>query len=41
MKDPVIKGMEVIKSDRPIWINKILKQFAEDLKNGNDPTVNI
>jgi DNA polymerase I len=39
--EPVIKGMEGIKNDRPVWINKIEKQFAEDIKNGNDPTLNI
>jgi DNA polymerase elongation subunit (family B) len=39
--EPVVKGMEGIKSDRPIWINKIEKQFAEDIKNGKDPTLNI
>ena len=39
--EPVIKGMEGIKSDRPVWINKIEKQFAEDIKNGKDPTLNI
>ena len=33
--------MEGIKGDRPVWINKIEKQFAEDIKNGKDPTVNI
>ena len=40
-KDPVIKGMEGIKSDRPPWINKIERQFADDIKNGKNPTVNI
>jgi DNA polymerase elongation subunit (family B) len=40
-KEPDIKGMEGIKSDRPIWINKIEKQFADDIKNGKDPTINI
>ena len=39
--EPVIKGMEGIKGDRPVWINKIEKQFAEDIKNGKDPTLNI
>ena len=39
--EPVIKGMEGIKSDRATWINKIEKQFAEDIKNGKDPTLNI
>ena len=40
-KPPIIKGMEGIKSDRPIWINKIEKQFADDIKEGIDPTINI
>src|SRR4029079_13572759 len=40
-KDPVIKGMEGIKSDRPVWINKIERQFANDIKYGKDPIVNI
>jgi DNA polymerase elongation subunit (family B) len=39
--EPVIKGMEGIKYDRPVWINKIEKQFAEDIKNGKDPNLNI
>lgn len=33
--------MEGIKSDRPPWINKIERQFAEDIQNGKDPTINI
>jgi len=40
-KEPEIKGMEGIKSDRPLWINKIEKQFANDIKNGHNPTINI
>lgn len=40
-KDPIIKGMEGIKSDRPAWINTVEKQFAIDIKYGKDPTVNI
>ena len=40
-KEPEIKGMEGIKSDRPLWINKIEKQFAKDLQYGYDPTINI
>ena len=39
--EPVIKGMEGIKSDRHVWINKIERQFAGDIKVGNDPTVKI
>ncbi|HEX9319022.1 MAG TPA: DNA polymerase domain-containing protein [Nitrososphaeraceae archaeon] len=40
-KDPIIKGMEGIKSDRPLWLNKIERQFAEDIKYGNDPGLKI
>jgi len=39
--EPVIKGMEGIKGDRPVWINKIERQFANDIKCGKDPTLNI
>ncbi len=40
-KDPDIKGMEGIKSDRPLWINKIERQFANDIMAGKDPRINI
>ncbi len=40
-KEPEIKGMEGIKSDRPPWIQKLEKQFALDLKNNIDPVVNL
>jgi DNA polymerase elongation subunit (family B) len=40
-KEPDIKGMEGIKKDRPVWINKIERQFAEDIKHDKDPTINI
>ena len=40
-KEPEIKGMEGIKSDRPPWIQKLEKQFALDLKNSINPTVNL
>ena len=40
-KEPEIKGMEGIKSDRPPWIQKLEKQFALDLKNDINPTVNL
>ena len=40
-KEPEIKGMEGIKSDRPPWIQKLERQFALDLKNEIDPTVNL
>jgi DNA polymerase elongation subunit (family B) len=40
-KEPEIKGMEGIKSDRPLWIHKLVRHFAIDLKNGIDPTLNL
>ena len=40
-KEPEIKGMEGIKSDRPTWIQKLAKQFAFDLKNSINPVVNL
>ena len=40
-KEPEIKGMEGIKSDRPPWIQKLEKQFAIDLKNNMNPTTNL
>ena len=38
---PEIKGMEGIKSDRPLWIQKLEKQFALDLKNNINTIVNL
>ena len=40
-KEPEIKGMEGIKSDRPAWIQKVEKQFSLDLKNDVDPRPNL
>ena len=41
-KEPEIKGMEGIKSDRPPWLQKLERQFALDLKNNNiNPVVNL
>ena len=40
-KEPEIKGMEGIKSDRPPWIQKLERQFALDLKNNINPVVNL
>lgn len=40
-KEPEIKGMEGIKSDRPLWIQKIERQLALDLKNNIDPITNL
>jgi DNA polymerase, archaea type len=39
--EPVIKGMEGIKSDRPPWINRIIKEFADDIKDSKDPIPKI
>ena len=40
-KEPVIKGMEGIKSDRPPWIQKLERQFALDLKKNINPVANL
>jgi DNA polymerase, archaea type len=40
-KEPDIKGMERIKSDRPSWINRIEKRLVEDIKNNIRPTKKI
>jgi DNA polymerase I len=40
-KDPDIKGLEGIKSDRPLWINQLQKDFVDDLKFERDPTVKL
>ena len=40
-KEPEIKGMEGIKSDRPPWIQKLERQLALDLKNNIDPITNL
>ena len=44
-KDPAkeidIKGLEGIKSDRPLWINQLQKQFVEDLRYDIDPTLQL
>lgn len=40
-KDPDIKGLEGIKSDRPLWINQLQYEFVNDLKFGRDPTQNL
>ena len=39
--EPLIKGMEGIKSDRPPWIQKLEKQLALDSKNNVDPITNL
>jgi DNA polymerase I len=40
-KDPDIKGIEGIKSDRPSWINQLQKDFVGDLKDDRNPTVKL
>jgi DNA polymerase, archaea type len=40
-KDPDIKGIEGIKSDRPLWINQLQKDFVDNLKFGRDPTAKL
>ena len=40
-KDPDIKGIEGIKSDRPLWINQLQKDFVDDLRQDRDPTLKL
>lgn len=40
-KDPDIKGMDGIKSDRPLWINQLQKEFVDDLRFDRDPTIKL
>ena len=40
-KDPDIKGMEGIKSDRPLWINNLQKDFVDDLRYEKNPTIKL
>jgi DNA polymerase elongation subunit (family B) len=40
-KEPDIKGIEGIKSDRPLWINQLQHEFIDDLKYGRDPTMKL
>jgi hypothetical protein len=35
-KEPIIKGMEGIKSDRPEFIHRVFRQLVNDIKYGND-----
>ena len=37
-QDPIIKGMEAIKSDRPEFIQKVFREMINDIKNDIDPT---
>jgi DNA polymerase elongation subunit (family B) len=36
-KEPIIKGMEGIKSDRPEFIRRVFRQLVNDINYGNDP----
>lgn len=36
-KEPIIKGMEGIKSDRPEFIHRVFWQLVNDIKDGNNP----
>ena len=36
-KEPVVKGMEGIKSDRPEFIQTVFKEMIEDIKNNTSP----
>jgi DNA polymerase, archaea type len=36
-----IKGLEGVKSDRPLWINQLQRQLVEDLRHNVDPTVQL
>jgi DNA polymerase elongation subunit (family B) len=40
-KQPDVKGIEGIKSDRPLWINQLQKYFVNDLKYDRNPTVKL
>jgi DNA polymerase elongation subunit (family B) len=39
--EPVVKGMEGKKSDRPCWVTRVFDQFVKDFGGGVDPTINI
>jgi DNA polymerase elongation subunit (family B) len=36
-REPIVKGMEGIKSDRPEFIHRVFKQLINDIKYGNNP----
>jgi hypothetical protein len=36
-KEPIIKGMEALKSDRPEFIHRVFRQLVNDIKYGNSP----
>jgi DNA polymerase, archaea type len=39
--DPIVKGMEGKKSDRPRWVTRVFEQFVQDFRDGIDPRINI
>jgi DNA polymerase, archaea type len=40
-KEPIIKGMEGIKSDRPKFIHSVFMQFVQDIKNDTNPITKL
>jgi hypothetical protein len=40
-KSAYIKGFEGIKSDRPLWINQLQKDFVEDIRCNINPTIKL
>ena len=40
-KEPIVKGMEGIKSDRPEFIHRIFKRLIDDIKYDNNPIPNL
>jgi DNA polymerase elongation subunit (family B) len=40
-EEPDIKGMEGKKSDRPIWINQLQKEFVDDIRYDRNPTIKL
>ena len=40
-KDPIIKGMEGVKSDRPEFIHRVFTQLVYDIKNDITPIINL
>lgn len=39
--EPDIKGIEGIKSDRPLWINQLQKDFVGDIRHNRNPTLKL
>jgi hypothetical protein len=40
-KDPIIKGMEGVKSDRPEFIHRVFVQLVHDIKNDTNPILKL